>query len=183
MMYIEFNAKNNNCRYKIMTIKKTIPITMLWSVIAASSAVFSIYYFYDLFNITLRLSEVIAALVLPTLTVPFIVYHTSAQHIKIHKLEKEAEIRNASLTSHKNSLDASNHIINNLMTIFKSIIHKREKGHEIDDSLIEKLNKSIDKAIKQMEVLNTVENPLETDQYKEIYPYCELAPIESKELS
>lgn len=150
--------------------RKTAIVIASATIFASGSAVLSVWLFYTLFEIELRISEILAAAILPIVTTPYVIYFSLKQNEQIHELEKDIDVRNASLQAYQNSVRASNHILNNLMNVFQVVSMKSKKKQEIDRELIDKIEKNIDEASKQMQILNSIDNPLETESYKEIYP-------------
>lgn len=150
--------------------KKNILIVSGSTLLASFVAVFLVWFSYTLLSIEIRVSEILAAAIIPITTAPLIMLYGIKQNLKIADLEKDVEIRDTSLLVYQHSVAASNHIHNNLMNNFQLFILKYQNNQEVDQTLIAKLQKSIDQAIKQMEVLNNIDLPHESESYNEIYP-------------
>ncbi len=150
--------------------RKRVGLTIITTIITSSSSVLSVYLFYHLFDVELRLSEIVAALIIPLITTPIVLHYAMKQHQKIHDLEKDIVIQSAALGAYKNATQASNHIINNLMNVFQLFMFKLQRKQEISDELIENFQDNLQAASQQMKVLNQIENPLESGQYHGIYP-------------
>ena len=149
---------------------KNISLSILAGLLAVSASVPLMYFMYGVLGVEVRMSEIIAIVSMPLLVAPTVTFISLRLVSKVYLLEKEIETKDQSLKSFTLSLKAANHIIRNLLNNVMLIKHSSKNNEPLGKKVLEMLDENIEEAKSQMDILNKIEEPINPDAYKEIFP-------------